>query len=721
MTTVRPKQNIELARAFLKLLDEHAQRFTFQTFDDCAPRKGGKLAKIFHGTLDEHWPELIRRNEKGAGVFVTINETDFKGRNIKNITGARSLWQDDDEQFGWKLSCPPSIEVISSPGKYQRLLLTDDISLEQFDVLQRAMVKQWGCCEGAQGRNRVLRLPGTLHMKKPDRPHLVVMTPKGNGYVHTNAELYGHIRPITTATLEKPTRQQAQGGYVAIDRNGENINVLAWDLQNKGYPLAQRLKEVASKIIRKKRTNGGFIIQCPFEQEHTEAGGEGTFIDDPKGDAPWMIFCAHASCRRAKRDRWAYLAQIIRNGDITAADLGGSPAAKDFYDVCIDPEAPNLLAEWMERRRARQEKARKAAESKSKWPGIAVPASHWPKTPPEDARFVVQQLVPRGFVTLLASAGGRGKSMLSLQAMVCVASQKPFLGLAVEQGSAIGFFCEDELDEIRRRSGDICKTLGIDHDSISERFAPTSWVGTDSVLWKDNPDPEKNATDLLGQIEATVTLWPDLRLLVIDNVSFVFAAKEYDRSLVTRFIARLTGIGTKHNVAILLVHHESKTNSDDDINAASGSTAWINACRSVLKLTEVEGRPNERALVHIKTNRGPKHSPMPLEMQGRVFVTRNDSEHQRAARIEALRIVATAIKRGDRISTSKMAAKRYAPRYMHDNQSPAGKFTVEEFHTAIEFLCLSEQLTTRQYKNAKGELSEEYVPGAEFDVAQNRN
>ena len=72
------------AERFLQLLDPTTDRFTFQTFVDA---KGGskKLARILHGTLDELWDELVRLNNAGAGIYVTVNETDFKGRTKKNI------------------------------------------------------------------------------------------------------------------------------------------------------------------------------------------------------------------------------------------------------------------------------------------------------------------------------------------------------------------------------------------------------------------------------------------------------------------------------------------------------------------------------------------------------------------------------------------------------------------------------------------------------------
>ena len=80
------------AEEFLTRLDWQAERWTFQTFDDNGARKSRGLARILHGTLGEHFETLSSLNRRGAGVFVTINQTDGRGRARENIVRIRSLW-----------------------------------------------------------------------------------------------------------------------------------------------------------------------------------------------------------------------------------------------------------------------------------------------------------------------------------------------------------------------------------------------------------------------------------------------------------------------------------------------------------------------------------------------------------------------------------------------------------------------------------------------------
>ncbi len=91
-----PRRDMALAEAFLAWLDPNASKFTFQTFDDVKDRKDGRLTRMLHGTFEAHRAELQRLNDRGAGVFVAINETDLRGRKEENIVRVRAVFADAD-------------------------------------------------------------------------------------------------------------------------------------------------------------------------------------------------------------------------------------------------------------------------------------------------------------------------------------------------------------------------------------------------------------------------------------------------------------------------------------------------------------------------------------------------------------------------------------------------------------------------------------------------
>ena len=174
-----PMHDKDMARDFLTGLDPSAGRFTFQFFGDGGP---GRYAEIFHGTLDEVWTKVQALNtpERRVGVFVTINETDFNGRRSENIVRPRALFADADsnEQITRAMEvieargATPSMIVESGRGRHF-YWVCPDIAREQFSSLQKGLIDKLGTDKAITDLPRVMRLPGTLHLKDPTKPRLV--------------------------------------------------------------------------------------------------------------------------------------------------------------------------------------------------------------------------------------------------------------------------------------------------------------------------------------------------------------------------------------------------------------------------------------------------------------------------------------------------------------------------------------------------------------------
>ena len=165
------------AERFLKRLAPRDLAFTFQTFDDNKGRGDRKLAHVTHGRMDQLLPLLTNHHNKGAGVFVTINETDGNGRKAGNITRVRAIWQDDDDGWAGDFPLDPHITVESSPGKFQRIWLVQGMAKEQHKRTMETMVSRFGCDKNAKDIARVLRVPGFWHLKgEPFQVRIVEMS-----------------------------------------------------------------------------------------------------------------------------------------------------------------------------------------------------------------------------------------------------------------------------------------------------------------------------------------------------------------------------------------------------------------------------------------------------------------------------------------------------------------------------------------------------------------
>ena len=153
---------------FLALLDPTAANWTFQTFDDDGHRKDKRLVRVLHGTLAEHWATLQRLNEQGAGIFVTVNETDGKGRCSNNIVRVRAVFVDLD---GAPLEPvlangrPPHIVTETSPGRWHPYWRVVDLPLDQFASVQKSLIECFDGDPNVHDLPRVMRLPGFMHRK----------------------------------------------------------------------------------------------------------------------------------------------------------------------------------------------------------------------------------------------------------------------------------------------------------------------------------------------------------------------------------------------------------------------------------------------------------------------------------------------------------------------------------------------------------------------------
>ncbi|MEI7456687.1 MAG: phage/plasmid primase, P4 family [Nitrosomonadales bacterium] len=172
LASARPQYipDFDEARRFLGLLDPNTKEFTFQTFDDTG-QKRPELAQIFHGTFDQHREKLARLNAQGAGVFVTVNMTDLKGRGANNVMVVRVYFGDTDGaplkpilEAASAGGIRPFCIIESSPKKYH-VYWRADCPLYDFKPVQKALAARFDTDPSVNDLPRVMRLAGFYHRK----------------------------------------------------------------------------------------------------------------------------------------------------------------------------------------------------------------------------------------------------------------------------------------------------------------------------------------------------------------------------------------------------------------------------------------------------------------------------------------------------------------------------------------------------------------------------
>ena len=121
---------------------------------------------------------VIGDHDRGAAVFVAVNETDGNGRCKENIKRVRAVFQEDDTGYRGSFPLEPSMVVESSPGRFHRYWLVadqwsaDDHGRADFNHVMERMIKSYGSDPGAKDISRVLRVPGFVNRKRSE-PFLV--------------------------------------------------------------------------------------------------------------------------------------------------------------------------------------------------------------------------------------------------------------------------------------------------------------------------------------------------------------------------------------------------------------------------------------------------------------------------------------------------------------------------------------------------------------------
>lgn len=211
--------------------------------------------------------------------------------------------------------------------------------------------------------------------------------------------------------------------------------------------------------------------------------------------------------------------------------------------------------------------------------------------PPVERRWLLNELMPLGVVGLLAAGGGTGKSFLTLQLSIAIATGRPFLGIEVgEPGGVLVLAAEDEQEELHRRFWRVVERMKEDGDLddmaielLRERLFIASRVGQDNRLTSE-VERVLIRTAVGDRICALVDHLPTIKLIVLDPVSRFRGGDENANDAATRFVEVVESIRAKTGATILMPHHVSKDGLRAGADALSveglrGASALVDGVR----------------------------------------------------------------------------------------------------------------------------------------------
>jgi hypothetical protein len=137
----------------------------------------------------EYLARLAKKNEDGLSIYVCMNPLTAKRRVKANVANIRTLYLDLDHNGSKSLEKirrsalvpKPNFIVESSPNRFYVVWLVDGIALTEQETLLRALIVEFGGDSAACDMTRVLRLPGFINHKYPNKPVVRIVENNFNG------------------------------------------------------------------------------------------------------------------------------------------------------------------------------------------------------------------------------------------------------------------------------------------------------------------------------------------------------------------------------------------------------------------------------------------------------------------------------------------------------------------------------------------------------------
>jgi DNA polymerase len=567
------------AARFLNLLDPTTTRFTFQTFDDDKERKSEALARVRNGTLDEHFAELTRLNNLGAGIFVTVCETNLCGRLTTDILKVRLLFIDCDgtplPRDGPKLY----VTVQSSPDRFHGYWKSNGVDLDAFTPTQELIAKRFGGDPTVKDLPRVMRLPGFWHRK-------------GEPFMVRILEVHADAPACSAADFETDEfKYQAKARQDDVDVEGLGpwaiLNTLALANLDKWVP------ELFGDTAVYQPGTGAYRVS-------SEALGRDLEEDlsiHPKGIRDWGI------------DDQGGAHQGGRTPIDLVSEYRGIDAdtAFDWLDVQLrEVQKPKQLPTW-------DPKALRVSYSNVR-----------------HRRWLYGTYLMRGQVTIIAAPGGVGKTALTTGIATEIATSVVLMDDKIwgDNLKVLSISGEDDKEEITRRMWAFARAHV---DKITEQPPDRFYaIGVEDdrvqhMSFLRTNERNKSTLDNTGFAileSALDALRPDV-LMLDPLVAFCSGGNMNDNAVMAQVMRRLKSLAIKFDCAILIVHHNKKGGERDDQESISGAASIVNLARCALmpipmtteEATKLGVLPSERhryfRLVNAKPNFTPKSEDSP--------------------------------------------------------------------------------------------------------------
>lgn len=201
-----------------------------------------------YGT-DRYHSTVKRMQDAGAGVYFSVNKTDGRGAKAQNIVAVRSYYVDIDgvqdkapvleKLITARLTPSAIVETKNGVHAYWFAKESGSVDFALYSRVQSGLIKAFDGDKSAKDIARVLRVPGTLHLKDPSNPfpvRLVHQLPKEQAPYYTGQQILSFYpspaekRPAVVTPVNSPASWLALiedlSGWSPVPGERNNIMLL---------------------------------------------------------------------------------------------------------------------------------------------------------------------------------------------------------------------------------------------------------------------------------------------------------------------------------------------------------------------------------------------------------------------------------------------------------------------------------------------------------------
>jgi len=227
---------------------------------------------------------------------------------------------------------------------------------------------------------------------------------------------------------------------------------------------------------------------------------------------------------------------------------------------------------------------------------------------PEPIEYIVDGLIPKRSVTLLAGRSGVGKTMLCQMMMTACAFGRPWIARETRRCKSFGVFAEDEAVRLHERQKRICEHYEVEMLDFEEQASVMADDDKDFTLYECARRWTPGAPTFLWQQLAKHVKDNGIELVILDNVGVVFRGDRWSDNQVRDFVRFFNGQARALNCAIVVLVHPPKARD----SYFAGSQAWENTVRQAISLDYIDGdeRSQELILKLVNANYTPHSDPL---------------------------------------------------------------------------------------------------------------